>query len=497
MSDEVYLAVDLGASSGRVVAGLFDGNRLTLEELHRFENAAVPIADSLHWDVLRLWDEIRRGLRLAAGKFGGQVRSCGIDAWGVDFALLARGDTLLGNPHSYRDRRCDGILAQVLERVPRSEIFAQTGLQFLPINTLFQLVAMRVQGSPLLDLAETFLMMPDLFHWLLTGVKTNEATNASTTQFYNPQTKDWARDLLQRLDLPKAMLGPLSEPGTNLGRLRPAVATETGLTHVDVILPPTHDTASAVMAVPALSQSLPRPDWCYISCGTWSLMGVELPGPVINEKCLGRNFTNERGVGGTTRLLKNITGLWLVQECRRKWSQAGHDYTWDALNRLALEAPPLRSFVDPDDAAFLAPADMPAAIAEYCRRTSQNVPETPGEVIRVAIESLALKSRVVLAALEDLVGSRLETIHIVGGGSQNHQLCQATADACGRRVVAGPTEATAIGNVLLQAMAAGKAGSVAQAREIVARSFSTEQYEPRDADRWQAAFERFRSACGL
>jgi rhamnulokinase len=497
MSEEVYLAVDLGASSGRVVAGLFDGSRLTLEELHRFENAAVPVAESLHWDVLRLWDEIRRGLRLAAGKFGGQVRSCGIDTWGVDFALLARGDTLLGNPHSYRDRRCDGMLARALERVPRGEIFAQTGLQFLPINTLFQLVAMRAQGSPLLDLADTFLMMPDLFHWLLTGVKTNEATNASTTQFYNPLANDWARDLLQRLDLPTAMLGPLSEPGTNLGRLRPAVAAETGLARAEVILPPTHDTASAVMAVPALGQSRARPDWCYISCGTWSLMGVELSQPVINEKCLGWNFTNERGVDGTTRLLKNITGLWLVQECRRKWSQAGRDYTWDALNRLALEAPPLRSFVDPDDPAFLAPGDMPAAIADACRRTGQSVPETPGEVIRVAIESLALKSRFVLAALEDLVGSRLETIHVVGGGSQNRQLCQATADACGRRVLAGPTEATAIGNVLVQAMAAGKAGSVAQARAIVARSFSSEQYEPRDADRWQEAFERFRAVCGL
>jgi rhamnulokinase len=497
MTQEVYLAVDLGASSGRVLAGLFDGSRLTLEELHRFENAAVPVADSLHWDVLRLWDEIRRGLRLAAGKFGNRVRSCGIDTWGVDFALLGRGDTLLGNPHSYRDRRCDGMLARALERVPRSEIFAQTGLQFMPMNTLYQLLAMRVHGSPLLDVAEAFLMMPDLFHWLLTGVKTHEVTNASTTQFYDPRQNDWARGLLERLDLPTQMFGPLWEPGTNLGRLRPNVADDTGLTDVDVILPPTHDTASAVMAVPARSISGERPDWCYISCGTWSLMGIELGAPVINEQCRGWNFTNERGVGGTTRLLKNITGLWLVQECRRKWSQAGHDYSWDALSELAMRAPALQSFVDPDDPSFQAPGDMPAAIADYCRRTGQNVPETPGEVIRTAIESLALKCQWVLAALEGLVGGRLETIHVVGGGSQNRQLCQATADACARRVLAGPAEATAIGNVLMQATSSGTAGSVGQAREIVRNSFAVQSYEPQDADRWQAAVRKFHAVCGL
>lgn len=497
MSEQVYLAIDLGASSGRVLAARFDGDRLTLEELHRFENAAVPVAGSLHWDVLRLWDEIRRGLRIAASRFADQVRSCGIDTWGVDYALLGRGDTLLGNPHSYRDRRSDGMLARALELVGRAEIFAQTGVQFMPINTLYQLMGMRAQGSPLLDAAETFLMMPDLFHWLLTGEKTNESTNASTTQFYNPTTSAWATDLLERLNLPTAMLGPLAEPGTNLGRLRASVAEEADLKNINVIIPPTHDTASAVMAVPAVRGSGVRPDWCYISSGTWSLMGVELSQPVINEKCLGWNFTNERGVGGTTRLLKNITGLWLVQECRRIWKQAGHDYTWDALTRMAAEATPLRAFVDPDDAALQAPSNMPAAIADYCRRTSQTVPESPGEVIRVAIESLALKSRWVLGALEDLVGGRLATIHVVGGGCQNRQLCQATADACGRPVVAGPVEATAVGNALVQAIASGAVGSGAQAREVVARSFGTETYGPRDGDRWAEAFERFRAICRL
>jgi rhamnulokinase len=491
MSEQVYLAVDMGASSGRVLAGLFDGQKLRLEEVHRFENGAVEIAGSLHWNVLSLWAQVCQGLRLAATKYGRAIKSIGIDTWGVDFGLLGRGDTLLGNPHSYRDRRSEGMLELALKQVSREEIFAETGLQFMPINTLYQLVAMRHYRSPLLDVAERFLMIPDLFNWLLTGVKSNEVTNATTTQFFNPIANTWATNLLKRLDLPTQIFGELVQPGTNLGGLRREVATETGLNDVSVVVPGTHDTASAVLAVPAASTPGERPDWCYISSGTWSLMGVEVPRPVITDKCRQWNFTNEGGVGGTTRLLKNITGLWLVQECRRIWTAAGKPGDWETLNRLSAAATPLVSFIDPDAADFQAPGNMPEAIRAYCQRTGQTVPADDGAILRCVLDSLALKCRYVLGALEDLIDGRLETIHIVGGGTQNKQLCQATADACGRRVFAGPVEATALGNLAMQAISSGALGSISQARDLIRRSFPVDTYEPRDATRWSVAYEKF------
>jgi rhamnulokinase len=332
--------------------------------------------------------------------------------------------------------------------------------------------------------------MPDLFHWLLSGEKANEYTDATTTQFYNPLSRRWATELLEKLGLPTHVLGKLVEPGTRLGPLRREVSDATGLSDVDVVLPGTHDTASAVMAVPAAATRQP-PDWCYISSGTWSLMGVEWPTPVVTEKCRRLRFTNEGGVGGRTRLLKNISGLWLVQECRRIWNLAGKSYGWEDLNRLAAAAPPLVSLVNPDDTSFLAPPNMPDAIRAFCRNTGQAAPDSDGAVVRSAIESLALRYRQVLAALEDLIGGRIETIHVVGGGTQNRQLCQATADACGRRVVAGPVEATAIGNVMMQAVAAGAVGSIAEAREVIRRSFTVDECEPRGSEAWDAAYERF------
>jgi len=491
MAEQAFLAVDMGASSGRVQAGLFDGSRLRLEEVHRFENGAISMAGGLYWNVLGLWSQIVGGLRAAGATYGGRVKSVGIDTWGVDFALLGRGDVLLENPHSYRDARTEGMLDYALAQVSKEEIFAQTGLQFMQINTLYQLLALKKQNSPLLDVAESMLLMPDLFHWLLSGEKANEYTDATTTQFYNPTTRGWATELLNKLGLPTHILGKLVEPGTNLGPLRQQVADETGLAGVDVVLPGTHDTASAVMAVPAAGSAEQRPDWCYISSGTWSLMGVEWPTPVVTEKCRQLCFTNEGGVGRRTRLLKNISGLWLVQECRRIWNLAGKAYDWEALNRLAAEAPPLAALVNPDDGGFLAPADMPQAIRAFCRKTGQTAPESDGAVVRTAIESLALRYRQVLAALEELIGGRIETIHVVGGGSQNKQLCQATADACDRRVVAGPVEATAIGNVMMQAVAAGVVGSIAEARDVIRQSFTVDEYLPKPSDAWDAAYERF------
>ncbi|OHB68524.1 MAG: carbohydrate kinase, partial [Planctomycetes bacterium RBG_13_63_9] len=362
MAEKAYLAIDMGASSGRHVVGLFDGRRLRLQETYRFENGAVEVAGSLYWDLLALWSHVRRGLRAAGAQWGRQIVGVGVDTWGVDFGLLARGDELLGNPFHYRDARTNGILDRAFGIVPREEIFRHTGLQFMQFNTLYQLLAMKLAASPLLEVAETMLMMPDLFHWLLAGVKCNEMTNASTTQFCNPTSGRWATDLLDRFALPTGILGPIEQPGTRLGSLRTNLAAETGLSAADVILPASHDTGSAVMAVPAANPPGGQPDWCYISLGTWALMGIEVPEPVINDDVLRLNFTNEGGVGNTIRLLKNIAGLWLVQECRRTWNRSGKSWDWEDLNKLSAAARPLVAFINPDAAEFLSPDDMPEAI---------------------------------------------------------------------------------------------------------------------------------------
>jgi rhamnulokinase len=497
MADKAYLAIDMGASSGRHVIGRFDGEKLRLEEVYRFENGPVDVVGRLHWNLLGLWSHVCQGMRAAARSLpAGNIRSVGVDTWGVDFGLLGPGDELLGNPYHYRDSRTNGMLEKAFALVGREEIFRHTGLQFMQLNTLYQLLAMKLGGSPLLDAAKTFLMMPDLFHWLMTGVKCNEMTEASTSQFYDPRQGGWATALLEQFGLPTAMLGHIEPPGTNLGRLRAGVAAETGLSATEVILPGSHDTASAVMAVPAQSCPGQRPDWCYISLGTWALMGVESPVPVVNDKVLALNFTNEGGVGNTTRLLKNISGLWLVQECRRIWNQGGRQWDWEDLNQLSATAAPLQAFINPDAAEFMAPDNMPAAICRFCQRTGQPVPADEGAVLRCGLDSLAMKFRQTLAMCEELVGGRLETIHIVGGGTRNRQLCQFAADACGRRVLAGPVEATATGNVMVQAISAGDVGSISEARQIIRRSFEVQQYEPRNTPAWDEAYPRFLKVLG-
>jgi rhamnulokinase len=479
------LAIDLGAESGRGVLGRFDGQRLELEVVHRFPNGPVPTLDTLHWDVLRLHGDILNTLRACAGKFGG-IDSVGVDTWGVDFALLGRGGTLLGNPRHYRDPHTEGVMELAFAKVPKAEIYRRTGLQFMRFNSLFQLLALQRDRSPLLDAAETLLFIPDLFHYFLTGLKVNEYTDASTSQMLDPQTRAWDYELVQRFGLPARMLGTIVPPGTVLGPLRGAVATDTGLVPVPVVAPATHDTGSAVAAVPARGES-----WAYISSGTWSLMGAELPQPLVTDAARTANFTNEGGVANTTRLLKNIMGLWLVQECRRAWEKAGRAYTYDELVKLAEAAPAFAGLVDPDDPAFVLPPNMPAALADSCRKTGQPAPAEPGAVIRCCLESLALKYRWVLEKLEGLVGRRLDVIHVVGGGSQNALLCQWTADACGRPVLAGPAEATALGNVMVQAIGLGLLGSLADGREVVRRSVEVVTYEPRDAAQWDEQYGRF------
>ncbi|MBI1355559.1 MAG: rhamnulokinase [Acidobacteria bacterium] len=477
---ENYLAIDLGAGSGRVMLGALDGAGIELEELHRFPNLSVQTLDSLHWDVLRLWQEILSGVRIAAQR---NPVALGVDCWGVDFALLDRTGALIGNPYCYRDARTNGQLAAALERVPREEIFESTGLQFMEINSLYQLCAMR--GTPALEAAEALLMVPDLFHYWFTGQKVCELTDASTTQFYNPRTRGWARGLLERLDLPTKILQDIVPPGTQLGALRPSVAHEVGLDGLTVVAPGGHDTASAVVATPAQDA-----DWAFVSSGTWSLLGVELPEPVVTTTTLAKNFTNEGGVSGTTRLLKNICGLWLVEECRREWARQGADISYQELISGAKAAPAFRTLLDVDDPSFVAPGDMPQRIRDYCERTGQPSPETPGQFGRAIFESLALKYRLTLADLAEITGRTPRTLHIVGGGSQNRLLCQYAANACGVEVVAGPVEATALGNVLVQAMGLGRVSDLAQAREVVRRSFKLHRYEPERDTGWHAAANR-------
>jgi rhamnulokinase len=481
-----FLAFDLGAESGRAVIGRFDGERLGLEEVHRFPNGPVRLLDSLHWDVLRLFEEIKRGIALCVRQAGEGIAGLGLDTWGVDFALLDRTGALLGNPYHYRDSRTDGMLEEAFRRVPRRDIFAATGVQFLKLNTLYQVLAMSVQKSPLLDAAETLLMIPDLFNYWLTGRKACEFTDATTTQFYDPARRDWSRALFERLSLPARILPEVVPPGTPLGPLLGPVADETGARGVTVIAPACHDTGSAVAAVPASGE-----DCAYISSGTWSLMGAEVREPVLTDAALSHNFTNEGGVAGTFRFLKNIMGLWLVQECRRAWEREGDALSYDDLARLASEAPAFGPVVDPDDDRFVGIGDMPGRIRAFCEETGQPPPEGRGAVVRCALESLALKYRYVLERLEEILKRRLSAIHVVGGGSRNRLLCQLTADATQRPVIAGPAEATAVGNVLVQALATGRLGALSDARAVVRRSFDLVTYEPRRDDRWDEAYARF------
>lgn len=485
MSTIKILALDLGAESGRGLIGSFDGDRLSLEVVHRFANGGVATLDTLHWDVLGLWREILATLRKAEAEHG-PLASVGVDTWGVDFALLGRDGTLLGNPRHYRDPHTETIMDEAFGKVPRADIFRRTGIQFMRFNTLFQLLALMRDRSPLLGVAETMLLIPDLFHFWMTGIKANETTNASTSQMIDPFSRTWARDLIAAFGIPDRILGTLIQPGTVLGPLRSGVALLAGVSPIPVIAPATHDTAAAVAAVPAQGES-----WAYISSGTWSLMGIETKTPRTDERALAVNFTNEGGVGGTIRLLKNIMGLWLVQECRRAWERGGVTYDYAALMKMAEAAPPFACIINPDDASFILPPSMPAAIAEYCKKTGQTAPEEPGSVVRCALESLALRYRWVLERLEELSGRRLETIHIVGGGCQNTLLCQLAADACNRPVVAGPVEATAIGNLLVQALGLGLIGSLAEGRAVVRRSFEVRTYEPSEPERWQEPYRRF------
>ncbi|HEU0291253.1 MAG TPA: rhamnulokinase family protein [Anaerolineales bacterium] len=482
-----YLALDLGAESGRAIVATLEADRLTLNEVHRFGNGPVRLPDGLHWDVLRLWSEIKAGIA-AAIKSGARPVGIGLDTWGVDFALLDKDGALLGNPFHYRDARTDGMMEKAFKCISRSEIFAQTGIQFMQLNTLYQLYAMALAKSPLFDIAERFVTIPDLFNYWLSGKITNEFTNSTTTQCYNPITRDWSKSMLETLGIPSRLFGAVSAPGTVIGALLPEVAEETGAAAISVVLPACHDTGSAVAAVPALAGNQ---DFAWISSGTWSIMGAEVLQPALSERALAYNFTNEGGVFGTWRLCKNIMGLWLVQECRRYWRGHGEELSYDEITRMAAEARPFVAVIDPDADLFFHPGDMPEKIRKFCTDSGQSIPQTKGEIIRVALESLALKYRQTLAHVEELSGKRLDPIHIIGGGTKNRLLNQFTADCTGRTVVTGPVEATAIGNVLMQAIGLGHLGSLSEARALVRASFEVEEYQPSPHDDWDAAYSKF------
>ncbi len=489
MSSRVYLAIDLGAESGRVIAGLWNGKSLRLEEVHRFPNGPVPLAGTLRWDVLRLWAEIQNGLALAARKYGKSIVSVGADTWGVDYVLLNKHDEMLGQPYAYRDPRTDGMMERAFKKVPRREIFAQTGLQFMQFNSLFQLLAVKQNTPELLEQAECLLFMPDFLHWALCGSRTAEFTIASTSQCLNPLTRDWANGLLKKFKLPVSIFPDLVQPGAKLGALRPALAEKLGLHKIQVVAPPAHDTASAVAGVPTANTG--KANWAYISSGTWSLMGAEVKQAALSARVQELNLTNEGGLDGTYRLLKNIMGLWLVQRCKRSFDERGRKYEYSQLAALASKAAPLRSLVNPDDHRFLNPPDMPKAIQDFCRETKQPVPKTEGELVRCAYESLALKYREVLGWLEEITGNRMEVIHVVGGGSQSGILNQFTADACQRPVVAGPVEATALGNLLVQVRASRELSSLAEMREVVRHSGGVRTFSPGKLAGWEAAIARF------
>ncbi|HEY0827363.1 MAG TPA: rhamnulokinase family protein [Bacilli bacterium] len=481
------LGIDYGASGGRAMLGSFDGSRINLEEIHRFENIPVRMGDHLYWDFLRLFHELKQGIGKYIQAGGPQLASVAVDSWGVDFGLLDGHGRLLANPYHYRDMRNEGMPELVCQTISKEELYGLTGSYPWQYNSLFQLMATRNHDPVLWENAKSLLFMPDLFHYFLTGAKAVEYTVASTSGLLDPRTHSWSEALFAGLQLPRHWLSDIVQPGTILGSIRPSICNELGITaSIPVITTASHDSAAAVVAAP-----LKDKDALFISCGTWSIMGVESRIPVLDPQGLELSFTNEGGLDGKTRIVKNIMGLWLLQECRRQWNQEGEAISFAEMQELARNEKCGISFIDPDDLSFLAPEHMPGAIRSYCQTTSQPVPQSKGEIVRCIVDSLALKYRQTAGELEQLIGKKLGTIHIVGGGVQHRLLCQLTAEATGKPVMAGPVEATVAGNLLVQAITHGEISDEAEAREVVFRSFSTDTYEPSNKGLWEEAYGRY------
>jgi rhamnulokinase len=488
-NDTRFLSVDLGASSGRVMAAHWDGRRFELEELHRFANGGVRIGDRLFWDVLHIWSEMQAGFVRFKARYGESPVSVGVDAWGVDFALLDGAGRLIGNPVHYRDERTRGVPEALFSKVSAEALFEETGVQTWQINTIFQIYSMVLANDPQLACAATLLTIPDLFSYFLCGARRVEYTEATTTQMFSHQSAGWATETLERLSIPVHVLPEIVQPGTIVGRIHKSIRENCGFDRdVSVVAVASHDTASAVAAIPGMG-----PDSVFISSGTWSLMGAEVSHPNVSACARRLQFTNEGAVHGGYFLMKNLTGLWIIQECQRHWEREGEHLDWNHLLEAVASCPQFRSLLEPNDSRFEAPASMPFAIQGYCRSTGQPVPETPGAIARAVFESLAFKYRSVLASLELLTSRTFSTIRIVGGGSLNTLLCQMVADACGRRVVAGPAEATSLGNVMLQAIATGRISSFEFGRACIGESVQCIEYEPHATGAWDDAYGRFRT----
>ena len=483
-----FLAIDLGASNGRVVLGQLENKQIKLSELHRFINQPVLVQGHFHWDVLRLWSEIKTGLKQYSQNYKQPLAGISIDTWGVDFALIDASGELLGNPYFYRDKRTQGMPELISKIIAKSKIYNSTGIQDMDINSLYQIYSLVINKKPQLTIAKTLLFMPDLFIYWLSGQKYAEYTIASTSQILDANSKDWAYPILEKLAITSDILPKIIEPGTIVGNILPELAQETSLnSNTPIIAAAGHDTANAVAAIPNLS-----PDSIYISSGTWSLVGIETDKPITDQEMMELNFTNEGGVNNSIRLLKNVAGLWLLQESRRQWQREGKDYSWDELLKLAQQAPAFKSLLDPDQAIFSKPGNQPKRIKEYCQKTNQAIPESVGEIVRICLESLALRYRWVIESLETKLKRRFKTIHIVGGGSQNKLLNQFTANACKKAVIAGPIEATALGNIMLQAIATEYIANISEGRQIIAKSVDLEEYKVLDSFEWDKAYERFK-----
>ncbi len=478
------LAFDFGASSGRAILGTFDGEKITLKEVHRFSNDPVTVGHTVYWDVLRLYHEIKQGI-LKAKQYG-NIDSIGIDTWGVDFGLIDEKGYLLENPVHYRDERNNGMIDEAAKYMPKSEMYDRTGIQFMEFNTLFQLLSLKKNRPELLERADKLLFMPDLFTYMLTDKKVSEYSIATTSQMVNIDTQDWDDELLKAMGIPKGILCDIVPSGAKTGYLRRSLRTELGLPRIPVISVCGHDTQSAITAIPSQTK-----DFAFISSGTWSLFGTELDEPVVNEKAKKLNVTNEGGYGYTTAFLKNICGLWLIQESRRQWIREGTEYSYAELEKLATSCEPFKCFIDPDAPDFVAMGDMPGRVREFCKKTGQYVPQTVGEIMRCIYESLAMKYRFVLDGIEDCTGKSFDRIHVAGGGTKDTFLCSMTASSCGRTVYAGPIEATVLGNIAVQLMSTGDIKDIAEARKIIANGENLMVYEPAEHEAWETAYKDF------
>jgi len=480
-----YIAVDLGAESGRVMLGRISDGRLTLEQVHRVGNGPVQEQGTLRWDFKRLLSEIQTGIGKAAKAADGKVAGIGVDTWGVDFGLLGSDGRLLENPYHYRDSRTNGMMDKAFALMPKRRVYENTGIQFMQLNSLYQLLAMRLANSEVLAKTDRLLFVADLISYFLCGKALGEYTLASTSQMMDMKTGKWSKPIFEELALPMKIMPKVIRPGAVVANLTSSVAKEIGCGKIPVIAVGSHDTASAVLGVPASGDK-----WAYLSSGTWSLMGVELPGAIVNDKTFQYEFTNEGGVENTIRLLKNIMGLWLVQECKRQWQREGQDLSYGELTQMATKAKPFFGYINCDNSDFLAPGDMPARINKCLSDTGQKATQDKGQMVRLVLESLALKYRRVLSAIEDVTGSTVDVLHIVGGGIQNELLCQFTADATGKKVITGPIEATASGNILMQAKAAGQVQSIAEAREVIRNSFEMKEYRPQNTAQWEKQYRK-------